>query len=64
MMYCLEFGLLLCALSCGAAVLPMSHPMMAVKVEAGGYTVGGTSVTVHEAAALPIDAPESVVVRG
>lgn len=46
-----------------AAVLPMSKPSMAIKVEAGEYNINGQTIAVSKSVALPIDLPERVHVR-
>ncbi len=46
-----------------AAVLPPDKPGMAVKVEAGDYTVRGKKIKVATATELPIKAPDMVVVK-
>jgi lysophospholipase L1-like esterase len=63
-LWCAVFALALTTCSCSAAVLPMSRPMMGVRVEAGTYRVEGKDVVVRQGAGLAVDAPEAVVTHG
>lgn len=49
--------------SASAAVQPMEKPSMAVRVEAGKYTVLGKRVTVPQSTVLQIDPPEKIRVQ-